>query len=183
MLTTSREFRGDALETVNLQSETDRLLLAIANEKKSFARLAAAAQACDDPKARRLYNQLALDELKHLLTLVTLMDDLADDWLARLDLTLPSANLPDPLPHTEETIRRFVSEEEESQRFFGHLADGMERDGLASMLESLQADEVNHRARLLSLLYGMEVDRPVKATRLPAWLRSIRRMLPVAQLH
>lgn len=50
------------------QSETDILLLAIAKEKTSFARLAAAAQACTDPKARRLYNQLALDELKHLLT-------------------------------------------------------------------------------------------------------------------
>ena len=47
------------------QSETDILLLAIAKEKTSFARLAAAAQACTDPKARCLYNQLALDELKN----------------------------------------------------------------------------------------------------------------------
>jgi hypothetical protein len=48
------------------QSETDILLLAIAKEEKtSFARLAAAAQACTDPKARCLYNQLALDELKN----------------------------------------------------------------------------------------------------------------------
>jgi hypothetical protein len=51
------------------------------------------------------------------------------------------------------------------------------------MLESLRADEENHRARLLSLLYGMEVDRPVAAARLPAWLRSIRRMIPAVRLH
>jgi hypothetical protein len=50
------------------QSETDMLLLAIAGQKTSFARLAAAAQACTQPRTRRLPNQLAPDELKHLLT-------------------------------------------------------------------------------------------------------------------
>jgi hypothetical protein len=49
------------------QSETDILLLAIAGQKTSFARLEAAAQACTQPKARRPQNQLPPDELKHLL--------------------------------------------------------------------------------------------------------------------
>ena len=136
------------------QSETDILLLAIAKEKASFARLAAAAQACTDPKARRIYNQLALDELKHLLALVSLLDSLADDWLARLDLTFPLADPPDPLPQTEETILGFVVEEERSQGFLGGLAKQADREELFSLLESLRADEEDHRARLLSLLYG-----------------------------
>jgi rubrerythrin len=165
------------------QSETDILLLAIAKEKTSFARLAAAAQACTDPKARRRYNQLALDELKHLLTLVSLMDGLADDWLARLDLTFPLTDPPDPLPQTEEAILGFVVEEERSQGFLGGLGKQADRAELFSLLDSLRADEEDHRARLLSLLYGMEVDRPVVATRRPAWLRSIRRMIPPARLH
>lgn len=147
------------------QSETDILLLAIAKEKTSFARLAAAAQACTDPKARRLYNQLALDELKHLLTLVSLMDGLADDWLAQLDLTLPLTDPPDPLPQTENAILGLVVEEEKSQGFLGGLAKQADREELSSLLESLRADEEDHRARLLSLLYGMEVDRPVMTTR------------------
>jgi rubrerythrin len=155
----------------------------MAKEKMSFARLAAAAQACTDPKARRLYNQLALDELKHLLTLVSFMDGVADDWLAQLDLTVPLPDLPDTLSHTEESILRFVKEEEQSQTFFDGLAGGADGEGLSCMLESLRADEENHRARLLSLLYGMEVDRPVAAARLPAWLRSIRRMIPAVRLH
>ena len=171
------------MESVVPQSETDILLLAIAKEKASFARLAAAAQACTDPKARRLYNQLALDELKHLLTLVSLMDGLAGDWLAQLDLTLPLTDLPDPLPQTEEAILRFVTEEERSQNFFGGLAKGADREELVSLLESLRADEEDHRSRLLSLLYGMEADRPIVAARLPAWLRSIRRTIPAAHLH
>jgi len=171
------------METTFPRSETDILLLAIAKEKMSFARLAAAAQACTDPKAKHLYNQLALDELKHLLTLVSLMHGLADDWLAQLDLTLPFTDLPDQLPQTEEAILRLVMEEEQSQSFLGRLAKGADREELLSLLESLRADEEDHRMRLLSLLYEMEADRPAVATRLSAWLRSIRRMIPAAHLH
>jgi hypothetical protein len=65
----------------------------------------------------------------------------------------------------------------------GRLAKGADREELLSLLESLRADEEDHRMRLLSLLYGMEADRPAVATRLPAWLRSIRRMIPAAHLH
>ncbi len=175
--------RGDVLNMVVPQSETGILLLAIEREKTSFTRLAAAAQACTDPKAKRLYNHLALDELKHLLSLVSLMDGLADDWLAQLNLTLPLADTPDPLPQTEEAIHQFVIEEERSQGFFGGLAKRVDRAELCSLLESLRADEEDHRGRLLSLLYGMEVDRPVVAPRLPAWLRSIGRVMPPARFH
>jgi hypothetical protein len=69
--------------------------------------VAAAAQACTCPKARRLYNQLALDELRHLLTLVSVMDGLADDCLTQLDLNFPPGELPDPVPQTEDSILRW----------------------------------------------------------------------------
>ena len=96
--------RGDLLNMVVPQSETGILLLAIEKEKTSFARLAATAEACADPKAKRLYNHLALDEVKHFLTLISLVDGLADDWLAQLNLTLPLADTPDPLLQTEGAI-------------------------------------------------------------------------------
>lgn len=162
------------------QSETEIILLAIAKEKASYAYLAAAAQACSSPKGRRLYNQLALDELKHLLTLVSLMDGLADDCLAQLDLTFPAGDLPNPLPQSEEAILRSTMEEEErSQHFFTDLARGVDREELLALLETLQVEEEDHRIRLRSMLYGLEADRPVVAK----WLRSIRRLIPTPRLH
>jgi rubrerythrin len=162
------------------KSESDIILLAIEREKESYAHLAAAARACTCPKARRLYNQLALDEIRHLLTLVSLMDGLADDCLAQLDLTFPPAELPDPLPQTEDSIlRSTMAAEEESQHLFARLADGVSREELASLLEVLRAEEEGHLARLRSMLYGLEADRPVVAK----WLRSIRRLAPADYLH
>lgn len=66
---------------------------------------------------------------------------------------------------------------------FGHLAQGVNREELLALLQNLRAEEENHRTRLRTLLVGREADRPVLATRLPAWLRSIRRMIPAAHLH
>ena len=75
-----------------------------------------------------LYNQLALDELKHLLSLVSLLDGLADDCLTHLDLTFPAEPLPDPLPQSEDGIlRSALAEERESQQLFVDLAEGVER--------------------------------------------------------
>jgi rubrerythrin len=162
------------------QSETEVILLAIAKEKASYSHLAAAAQACASLKARRLYNQLALDELRHMLTLVSLLDGLDDDCLAQLDLTFPVADLPDPLPQTEEAILRSTMEEEErSQDFFTGLARGVDREELLALLESLRVEEEEHRTRLRSMLYGMEANRPVAAK----WLRSIRRLIPATPIH
>lgn len=172
------------MESASLASETDIILLAIAKEKLSFARLAAAAQACTDPKAKRLYNQLALDELKHLLTLVSLMDGLGDDWLTRLDLTVSLADAPDPLPQSQKAVLRSTpGEGEASKSFFGHLAQEVDREELLALLQSLRAEEEDHRTRLRTLLHGLEADRPVVATRRPAWLRSIGRVIPAAHLH
>jgi rubrerythrin len=162
------------------KSENDIILMAIAKEKESYVRLAAAAQACARPKTRRLYNQLALNELKHLLTLVSLMEGLADDCLSQLDLTFPSGELPDPLPDTEDGIlRSTIVEEERSQRLFAHLTEGVSREELFSLLEILRAEEEDHLVRLRSMLYGLEADRPVVAK----WLRSIRRLVPVSYMH
>ena len=162
-----------------LQTESHMLLLAITSEKASYAHLAAAASASTSPKARRLYNQLALDELKHLLTLVSVMDGLADDCLTQLDLTFPGSCLPDPLPQTEEQIlSSTMAEEEESRRLFADLGDGADREELRTLLELLCAEEEDHLTRLRTLLYGLEADRPVVAK----WLRSIRRLVPAAYL-
>ncbi len=166
---------GDVGNMVGMQGEAGILLLAFEKEKVSFTRLAAAAQACSDRKAKRLYNHLALEELKHLLTLLILIDGLADDSLAHLNLSIPRAALPDPMPQSEEAILQFISEEEGSRGFFGGLAKQADRTDVSDILESLRADEEDHRGRLLSLLYGMEVDHPEVLPRLPAWLRSIRR--------
>jgi rubrerythrin len=166
--------------TASPKSESDIILQAIAKEKESYAHLAAAAQACTCPKARRLYNQLALDELKHLLTLVSLMNGLADDCLTQLDLTIPMGSPPDPLPQTEDSIlRSTMAEEERSQDLFTHLAEGVNREELLSLLEMLRSEEEEHLARLRSMLYGLEADRPFVAK----WLRSIRRLIPSAYLQ
>jgi rubrerythrin len=80
----------------------------------------------------------------------------------------------------EEAILHSAMEgEEQAQSFFGHLAQGVDREELLALLETLRAEEEDHRARLRSLLYGLEADRPVVAKS----LRSIRRMIPAAQLH
>ena len=160
--------------------ERDIILMAIDKEKASFARLAAAARACASPKARRLYNQLALDELRHLLTLVSLMDGLADDCLDQLDLTFPPGNPPEPLPQSEEEIlRSTMAEEMRSQELFARLAVCGGREEILSLLDMLRAEEEDHLARLRSMLYGLEADRPVVAK----WFRSIRRLVPTAYLH
>lgn len=162
------------------KSESDIILLAIAKEKEAYAHLAAAARMCTCAKAKRLYNQLALDELKHLLSLVSLLDGLAEDCLADLDLTFPAEQLPDALPQSEDGIlRSALAEERESQQLFLDLAEGVEREEVLTVLEILRAEEEDHLARLRSLLYGLEADRPVVAK----WLRSIRRLVPAGHLH
>jgi rubrerythrin len=162
------------------KNESDILLLAIAREKASYAHLAAAAAASTSPKARRLYNQLALDEMKHLLTLVSVMDGLAEDCLTQLDLMFPGPSLPDPLPQTEEQIlHSTIAEEEDSRQLFAELAEGASREELRTLLELLCAEEEDHVTRIRTLLYGLEADRPVVAK----WLRSIRRLVPAAHLH
>ena len=163
------------------RSENDIILMAIAREKESYAHLAGAARACTCPKAKRLYNQLALDELKHLLTLVSMMDGLADDCLAQLDLTFPmESDVPDSLPQTEDSIlRSTMAEEQRSQQLFTGLAVGVDREELLSLFETLRAEEEDHLTRLRTMLYGLEADRPVVAK----WLRSIRRLVPAEYLH
>jgi rubrerythrin len=162
------------------KSETDVILLAIAKEKASFTQFASAAQACTSPKARRLYNQLALNELKHLLTLVSLMDGLADNCLGQLDLTFPGGESHGPLTQSEDTLlRSTMAEEERSQDFFNNISAGVDREELLSLLETLRLEEEGHLARLRSMLYGLEADRPV----VDKWLRSIRRSLPATHVQ
>ena len=162
------------------KSEGDIILMAIAKEKEACAHLAAAARTSTCPKAKRLYNQLALDELKHLLSLVSLLDGLADDCLAQLDLTFPAGQLPDPLPQSEDSLlQSALAEERQSQRLFTHLAEAVEREEILAVLEILRVEEEDHLARLRSLLYGLEADRPVVAK----WLGSIRRLVPTGHLH
>lgn len=161
------------------KGETDGILIAIAKEKRAFARLAAAAQACATPKDKRLYNQLALDELKRVLALVSLMDGLGDEWLTRLDLTLPLSDLPDPVPASDEAILRSTMEgEEQSPGFFHRLTRGVDREEILALLENLRTEEEDHRTRLRFMLQGLEGDRAVGAARLPAWLQSLRRGVP-----
>jgi rubrerythrin len=161
------------------KSESDIILMAIAVEKEGYARLAAAARACTCPKARRLYNQLALDELKHILSLVSLLDGVTENYLNELDLTFP-ADLPEPLAQTEDALlRSAMVQVERSQRFFSSIdADGR-REELLALFEVLRAEEQGHLTRLRTMLYGLEADRPVVAK----WLRSIRRLVPAEYLH
>jgi rubrerythrin len=162
------------------KSESDIILMAIAREKASYAHLAAAARACTCPKAKRLYNQLALDELKHLLGLVSLMDGLADDCLTQLDLTFPSGDNSDLAPQGDDSIlRSTLTEKLCSQQFVTHLAESVDRQEVVALLGILRTEEEDHLTRLRSMLYGLEADRPVVAK----WLRSIRRLVPTASVH
>jgi len=162
------------------KSVNDTILMAIENEKASFAQLAAAACACSSPKTRRLYNQLALDELKHILSLVSLLDGLTDDCLNVLDLTFPFREAPDPLPRSEDNLlRSAMAEEERAQQLFSALAEGVSRQELLALLDMLRTEEEDHLTRLRSMLYGLEADRPATTK----WLRSIRRLVPAGYLH
>ncbi len=162
------------------KSVNDVIFLAIAREKESFAQLAAAARSCTSPKTRRLYNQLALDELRHILSLVSLLDGVSDDWLNDLDLTFPFAELPDPLPPTDDTLLRSAMQgEARTQALFSTLAEGVGREELVALLDMLRSEEEDHLARLRSMLYGLEADRPA----MTKWLRSIRRLVPTGYLH
>ncbi len=163
-----------------LTSESDVILQAIAREKASYAHLAAAARCCQDPQARRLYNQLALDELKHLLALVSLLDGLAEDCLERLDLTFPAGEQPASVAQPDDSIlRSALAEEQRKTDLFKDLAAGVNGEELLALLTTLYSDEEDHLARLKSLQYGLEADRPVVAK----WLRSIRRLVPPPYLH
>jgi len=164
--------------------KTDGIMAAIAKEKRAFARLAATAQACPTPKDKRLYNQLALDELKRLLELVSLMDGSADEWLTRLDLTLPLSDLPDPGPASDEAVPRSTVEGgEHSPGSFNRLTRGVDGEEILALLENLRTEEEDHRSRLQLLLHGLQADQPAGATRLPAWLQSLRHSVPAERLQ
>ncbi len=159
--------------------ETGDILSAIAKEKRAFARLAAAAQASAIPKERRRYNRLALDELRRLLELVSLADGLVDEWLARLDLTLPLSDLPDLGPASDEVILHSAMEgEEQSSGIFNHLTRGVDREEISALLENLRTEEEDHRTRLRSLLHGLEADRQIVAPGLPVRLQSLGDRVP-----
>ncbi|MBI4537514.1 MAG: hypothetical protein HY712_06115 [candidate division NC10 bacterium] len=167
------------MEAKPAASESEVILKAIAREKASYAHLASAAHTCQNPKARRLYNQLALDELKHLLTLVSLMDGLAEDCMEKLDLTFPSGDSSGRPPEADESIlRSALAEEQRKTDLFKDLAAGCSREELLALLTTLYSEEEGHLARLKSLQYGLEADRPVVAK----WLRSIRRLVPAGYL-
>jgi rubrerythrin len=168
----------ETVESVVSQREVDSLRLAMATEKRSYVRLAAAAQACTDPKTRGLYHRLALNNLKHVLMLAGLLDSWDDEWLARLDLTPPLAEPSDTAPQTTEAIFQFMSEKDRSQNSSGALAMGTDQEELLGLLEGLRADEEDHLSRLLSLLPGSEADQPAASTWQSAWLRSIDRVVP-----
>jgi rubrerythrin len=162
-------------------NESDIILKAITREKASYAHLAAAARNCQNPQGRRLYNQLALDELKHLLALVSLLDGLADDCLERLDLTFPagqqqSAAVAQP---DDSILRTALAVEQRKTDQFKDLVAGVSQEELLTLLTTLYSEEEDHLARLKSLQYGLEADRPVVAK----WLRSIRRLVPPPYLH
>jgi rubrerythrin len=171
--------RRTTVSQVTGKSESDIILTAIAVEKEGYTHLAAAARACTCPKARRLYNQLALDELKHILALVSLLDGVAEDSLNQLDLTFP-ADVLEPLAQSEDAIlRSTMMQEARSQTFFSSIAGAGSREALLSLFEVLRAEEEGHLTRLRTMLYGLEADRPVVAK----WLRSIRRLVPAEYLH
>lgn len=156
------------------RSETDIILLAIARRKQAFARLGGAARACADPRTKRLLNQLALDQLKSLLGLLSVMDGLVDDWLTHLDFTLPRADLPETSVQGDEGVLvRTVGEEEQPQTSSSPLPREVDREELLDLLESLRVEEEDHRTRLQSLWLEIEADRPVVAKQ-----PSIHSMLP-----
>jgi len=138
-------------------TDTGAVLLALVRERAAFSRLITAARSCADPTAKRLYNQLALDQLKSLLSLVSETDGLTDDWLTHLSLTIPSPEPADPSLHPEEGVASVTMRGEvQAEGVCGSLAGGVDQEELLALLESLRAEEEVHRIRLLSLLSTME---------------------------
>jgi hypothetical protein len=156
------------------KSAGDAILLAVAREKASSSHRAAA-QTSTCLKAERLYNQSALDELRHLLGLVRPMDNFSDDRLTHVDLSFRAGDLSAPLSQNDDQLLDFaMAEEQQSQAFFGARVERVDRAELAALFELLREEEAGHLVRLQSLLYGLEADRPVIAKR----LRSVPRSVP-----
>jgi hypothetical protein len=142
------------------RSETEVIRLEIAKEDKSLTRLAASHGACIEAWAKRLCNQLAPGELKHLLTPASQLGSLADDRPARSDAMPPILKHPQPLRETEEHfLRPSMEEKRRSQDLFGQPAQRVDREELLVLLETLRVDEEDHRARLRSMRSRLEADR------------------------
>jgi hypothetical protein len=60
----------------------------------------------------------------------------------------------------------------------GFVRDSVKSEELLRLLEDLRADEEDHLACLLALLHTSGADRPIVATRQPARMRSVGRMIP-----
>ncbi len=58
------------------------------------------------------------------------------------------------------------------------MRNSVKSEELLRLLEDLRADEEDHLVCLLALLHKTGADRPIVATRQPARMRSVRRMIP-----
>ncbi|OGB95833.1 MAG: hypothetical protein A2Z31_07590 [candidate division NC10 bacterium RBG_16_65_8] len=52
------------------------------------------------------------------------------------------------------------AEEQRSQQLFANLTASVDREGILAILEILRSEEEDHLARLRSMRYGPEADRP-----------------------
>ncbi|MBI3015439.1 MAG: ferritin family protein [Candidatus Tectomicrobia bacterium] len=137
--------------------------LAVNKEKDSFSAFAKAAQVCSGLKLRRTLNQLALEELRHILRLMEMSEGLSGDPLEVIDLTIPiTPSYTELLGQEEEVLGAAIRSERESRDFYRNIIDqippGGETAEVRQLLQDLIREEEQHEESL-KLLTLVKRDR------------------------
>lgn len=127
--------------------------LAINKEKDSFSAFAKAAQVCSQVKLKRTLNQLATEELRHILKLMEMSEKLPVDPLEVIDLTIPqSPSYAEFLGPEEEVMGAAIRSERESRDFYygiiNKLPPGSQSDRVRDLLQDLIREEEQHEESL-----------------------------------
>ena len=129
------------------------IALAVNKEKDSFSAFAKAAQVCSALKLRRTLNQLAIEELRHILRLMEMSEGLSGDPLEIIDLTIPlSPSYTELLGQEEEVLGAAIRSERESREFYRGIIDqispGGETEEVRQLLQDLIREEEQHEESL-----------------------------------
>ena len=129
------------------------ITLAVNKEKDSFSAFAKAAQVCSALKLRRTLNQLAIEELRHILRLMQMSEGLSGDPLEIIDLTIPlSPSYTEILGQEEEVLGAAIRSERESREFYRSIIDqiplGGETEEVRRLLQDLIREEEQHEESL-----------------------------------
>ena len=137
-------------------SKQELILFAVRAEKASFAVYTRAAAAAQHPQVSRMLSQLARDELRHLVTLLTRFAKETPEILGAVDMAMPA---PDEemvgrlsaARSVEEVVRAAIHQEHESLAAYAQLGESV-ADDARGVLQTIRRRERRHITGLESLL-------------------------------